>query len=127
MPRGFKRTERLNELVRRELSVIIQREITDPRLGMVSISAVEITNDLSYAKIYVTILVPDEEIKTQIKILNHAAPFLRTLLAQRVKMRIVPQLLFIYDESIRQGEHLTSLIDSAIEDDERKHIDEEES
>lgn len=128
MPKDFQRTDRLSELVQRELAQIIQRELNDPRLGMVTISAVEITRDLAYAKIYVTIFDTDEQIQKSMKILNHAASFLRTLLAKRIKIRIIPELIFVYDVSIRDGQRLSSLIDAALAEDKRKakqHSDDE--
>lgn len=121
MAKDFSRTDRLNELVQRELAQMIQQEVKDPRLGMVTVSAVEITRDLAYAKVYVSIYDTDDKIKQNLAILNHAAGFLRSMLAKRIKIRTVPELHFIYDNSIVEGQRLSSIIDQAIAEDESKH------
>jgi ribosome-binding factor A len=118
MPKEFSRTQRIAELLQRELAIIIQREVKDPRLDMVTVSAVEVTSDLSYAKIFVTILCDDVNLEKNLQILNQAASFLRTLLAKRLKIRTIPQLSFIYDKSISEGSRLSKLIDMAVAQDE---------
>lgn len=112
----FKRTDRIADVLQREIADLIQRGVKDPRLvGMITVSAVEISHDLSYAKIYVTQLDNSPEaIRNNLKILNHAAGYFRSELGQRIKLRITPQLKFIYDESISRGAYLSGLIDSAI-------------
>lgn len=111
----YKRTDRISAVLQRELADLLRREIRDPRLtSLISISAVEISRDLSHAKIYVTQLDSDPEaVKATLKILNHAAPYLRTQIGSRIKLRITPQLRFIYDESISRGAHLVDLINKA--------------
>jgi ribosome-binding factor A len=120
VPREYSRTERISELIQRELAQLIQTEVKDPRLGMVTVSAVEVTRDLEHAKVYITVFDTDEKIKKNLAILNHAAGFLRSLLARRITTRTVPELHFIYDVSIKEGQRLSQLIDSALADDERK-------
>jgi len=117
MPKEFNRTQRLGELMQRELATLLQREVKDPRLGMVTVSDINITRDLSYAKVYVTIFAEDDVIEENIKILNQAAGFLRTMLGKRIKVRTIPQLTFVYDKSIIEGNRLSKLIDKAIADD----------
>ena len=107
------RNSRLAEQIRRELSVIIQMDMRDPRLGMVSISAVELSKDMSFAKIYFTVLaVEDKEITAQV--LNKSAGFLKKQLSDRMLIRVLPKLNFVYDESVERGRKLSSLIDEAI-------------
>jgi ribosome-binding factor A len=118
MPKEFGRTERLGELIKRELALLIQREIKDPRLGMVVVTELNLAKDLSYAKVYVTALGDEAVVKQQLDILRHAAGFLRSQLAKRIKARTIPQLDFIYDDSIVKGNRLSKLIDQAVAKDE---------
>lgn len=110
MSSGFSRLERIAQLLQRELSILIQHSIDDPRLPKwISISAVHISPDLRFAKIYFTVLKDDPE-KTA-KILNGMAGFLRKNLASKIKLRVLPNLHFVYDESVAYGERLSRLID----------------
>ncbi|KTD18143.1 30S ribosome-binding factor RbfA [Legionella jordanis] len=110
MRNDFKRTDRVAEMMQRKLSQIIQQEIKDPRLpAFVTISAVKVSADLGHAKVYFTILNGDIPLTTSI--LNAAASYLRTALARSIKLRTVPQLHFVYDESIEYGQRLSRLID----------------
>lgn len=116
----FKRTDRVAGLIQRKLAQIIQQEVKDPRLsGFVTLSAVKVSNDLGHAKIYFTVLNEDKELATSI--LNSAASFLRTVLARSIKLRTVPQLHFVYDESIEYGKRLSRLIDEANPSDDEGH------
>ena len=109
MSNQFKRTDRIAETMLRNLAQLIQQEITDPRLGLVTLSAAKVSKDLSHAKIYFTVL--NDEPQQAAAILNAAASFLRSLLAKAMKLRTVPQLHFVYDESIEYGKRLSRLID----------------
>ena len=116
---NFKRTDRIAEMIQRKLAQIIPQEVRDPRLtGFVTISAVKVAADLGHAKVYFTVFNDDKAVAATI--LNAAAGYLRSALARSITLRTVPQLHFIYDESIEYGEHLTRLIDKvniAIPDD----------
>ena len=107
----FKRTDRISESILRKLAQLIQQEISDPRLGLLTLSAAKVSKDLSHAKIYFTVL--NSEPETAATILNTAASYLRTLLAKSITFRTVPQLHFVYDESIEYGKRLSRLIDEA--------------
>lgn len=112
MASQFKRTDRIAEMIQRKLAQIIPQEVRDPRLtGLVTISAVKVASDLGHAKIYFTVLSEDKN--TAMTILNGAASYLRSALARSITLRTVPQLHFIYDESIEYGERLSRLIDKA--------------
>lgn len=121
MTNEFKRTDRIAEMIQRKLSEIIRQEIKDPRLPpFVTITSAKVAKDLSHAKVYFTALNADVEETTQL--LNSAAAYLRTALARSVKLRTVPQLHFVYDESIEYGRRLTRLIEDlnpSDEDDEQ--------
>ena len=110
MSNNFKRTDRIAEMIQRKLAQIIPLEIKDPRLkGFVTISAVKVSADLGHAKVYFTVFNEDKQLVTNI--LNAAASYLRTALARSITLRTVPQLHFVYDESIEYGERLSRLID----------------
>lgn len=110
MSNNFKRTDRIAEMIQRKLAQIIPMEVKDPRLkGFVTISAVKVAADIGHAKVYFTILDEDKTLATTI--LNAAASYLRSALARSITLRTVPQLHFIYDESIEYGERLSRLID----------------
>jgi len=116
MAREFKRTDRVAEQLQRELAQIIQLEVRDPRVGMVTVCAVNLSRDLHYATVYVTFLGIDETIKaTQaaIDILNEAASFIRIQIGKRMRMRAVPHVKFLFDQSISRGRDLSSLIEQA--------------
>jgi ribosome-binding factor A len=107
---NFKRTDRIAEMIQRKLAQIIPQEVRDPRLtGFITISAVKVAADLAHAKVYFTVFNDDKAVAATI--LNAAAGYLRSALARSITLRTVPQLHFIYDESIEYGEHLTRLID----------------
>ena len=116
MPREFTRAERVSDAVQQELAVLIRSEVRDPRVGMVNITDVSVSRDLAYGKIFVS-FVDDrdqQQIDEALAALNGAAGYLRKLLAGSIKLRVTPQLTFIYDESGRRGQHLSALIDYAV-------------
>ena len=134
------RVQRVADQIQRELASLIQMEVNDPRVGMVSVTDVEVSRDLAHAKIYVTVLntMTDDsqvnestlsepgdldklEIEENINALTKAAGYLRSLLAKRLSTRSVPKLRFYYDGSIERGQQLSSLIDSALAADQDSH------
>ncbi|RUR13993.1 30S ribosome-binding factor RbfA [Legionella sp. km772] len=109
---NFKRTDRVAEMIQRKLAQIIPQEVKDPRLkGIITISAVKVAADLGHAKVYFTVFNDDKTLAATI--LNAAAGYLRSALARSITLRTVPQLHFVYDESIEYGERLSRLIDKA--------------
>lgn len=118
----FSRVDRLSQQLKKELAVIFQREIKDPRLHtMITVSEVDVSRDLSYAKIYLTFLGLDpDKIKENIKILNEAKGFIRSLIGKRIQTRIVPQVQFYYDSTLDEGIRLAALVESARRADEAK-------
>lgn len=120
MAREFARTDRVAQEIQKEVAMIIQREVKDPRLGMVTVSAVEITRDLAYAKIFVTFFTLEgQNVDKSVEILNEAAGFIRSLLAKRIKARIMPELRFVYDKSMVEGVRMTNLVNQAVESDKK--------
>ncbi len=116
MAKEYSRTQRVSDQIQRELAQLIQLEMKDPRLGMVTVSAVDISRDLAFADIYVSFLGVDdqEQIDESLEVLQKATGFLRSQLARAVKMRFTPQLRFHFDNSLRRGAYLSSLIDEAV-------------
>ena len=115
----FPRTRRIADQIQRELAGIIHAELKDPRVGMVTITEVEVSPDYAHAKIFVTVLGPAAQNGACIKALQHASGFLRSELSRRLGLRAVPQLHFIYDESVERGVHLSHLIETAVRQQDR--------
>jgi ribosome-binding factor A len=115
-PREFKRSERVAGQIRRDLARLIQQEIKDPKVGFVSLSDVEVTRDLSHAKVFITVFEP-QKAKESLHALNHAATFLRRRLGQALRLRHVPELHFIHDDSVEKGSHIDDLISKALNTD----------
>lgn len=114
MPKDYSRTRRVGEQVQREIAQLVQQEIKDPRLGLVTISAVKLSKDMSHANIFFTVLDEEHPIEETLKILEGASGFLRHELAKRMQLRIVPHIHFKYDESISYGNELSALINKAM-------------
>ncbi|MBI1424351.1 MAG: 30S ribosome-binding factor RbfA [Gammaproteobacteria bacterium] len=115
MPKDFARTDRVAEQILRELAELIRLEVKDPRVRMVTLTAVEVTADYSHARIYYTTLEGTDG-KVQ-QGLERASGFLRSQLAHAMKLRIIPQLHFLYDASVERGARLSQLIDQAVASD----------
>ena len=107
---SFKRTDRISEEIKKELSSVI-RELKDPRIPMMtSVVSVNVTNDLRYAKAYISVMGIDEEKKGAIKALTAAAGFIRREIGGRIKLRCVPEFSFVEDTSIEYGAHINKLL-----------------
>ncbi|HXU41972.1 MAG TPA: 30S ribosome-binding factor RbfA [Burkholderiales bacterium] len=111
MKRGQGRPQRLGDLMQRDLSELIRLELRDPRVGMITITSVDVSPDLSHAKVFFTMLEKDK-LEDTLHGLKRSAGFLRSQLARRIKMYTTPELRFTYDESVERGDHLSRLIDS---------------
>jgi ribosome-binding factor A len=110
--KGFQRSDRVAEQVRRDLADLIRRELKDPRVGMISLTAVELTPDYAHAKVYFATLDTEhlEEIERGLK---RASGFLRRELGRRIHIHTLPELHFVYDNSIERGASLSLLINQA--------------
>ena len=121
MAKEYSRTQRIGDQMQRELSQLIQREIKDPRVGLVTVTAVEVSRDLSNAKVFVTVMGREADdasaVEESRKVLQGAAGFLRMQLGKAMQLRTVPQLRFHYDASIRRGVELSALIERAVAED----------
>src|SRR5262245_41657848 len=113
MPRSFSRSARIAEQIHRDLSGLLRRELKDPRVGPVTITAVEVTRDLSQATVYVSSLADAAATEQSVVALQHAGGCLRSQLARTLQARSVPHLHFVYDGSVERGARLSHLIDEA--------------
>jgi ribosome-binding factor A len=108
--RRANRPQQLGDVIREEMSELLQREMRDPRVEMVSITTVEVTQDLKHARIYFSRLGDEAERQAALKALQHATPYLRRLLAGRLTIRSVPELEFRLDSSLEHGERVMRLL-----------------
>lgn len=114
-PREFGRGERVGTELLRELTMILRRGVKDPRLGDITLQEVRVTRDLAHAQVFFTCFPLDADHAAQQKLLNGALRgFLRSELAKSTRLRTVPELHFVHDESIGRGEHLAALIEQAV-------------
>ncbi|MBK4716576.1 MULTISPECIES: 30S ribosome-binding factor RbfA [Tenebrionibacter/Tenebrionicola group] len=126
MAKEFGRPQRVGQEMQKEIALILQREIKDPRLGlMTTVSGVEMSRDLAYAKVYVTFLNDGDEeaIKEGLKALRDASGYIRTLLGKAMRLRIVPELTFFYDNSLVEGMRMSSLVSSVVKKDEERRAE----
>ena len=119
MPKDASRPRRVAEQIQRELAELIQLEIKDPRVGMVTLTSVEVSADYAHAKVYFSLLGDKARVNEALKGLNSAAGFLRSQVAHRMKLRVMPMLHFMHDISIEQGARLDKLIADAVAEDAR--------
>lgn len=120
MAKEFGRPQRVAQELQKEIAIILQREIKDPRLGMmVTVSGVEVSRDLAYAKVFVTFLNDQDEdaVKNGLKALKEASGYIRILLGKAMRLRIVPELTFFYDNSLIEGMRMSNLVSNVIRND----------
>jgi len=110
---AYKRTDRVNVLIRHELQRLIQQEVKDPRIGFATVTDVETTPDLRHAKVFVSVMGTDDEAGTTMKTLHAARAFLRHALAERVTMRRVPELEFTRDKTLERAMRIDALLREA--------------
>lgn len=125
MPK-YKR-QRVNDSVMQEISLIV-REVKDPRVGMITVTAAEVSGDLKYAKIYFSAF--DADVKETLQGLRSASGFIRSQLARRLNLRATPELTFVYDDSVSHGAHIAQVLHSldipSDTDDVRENADDDE-
>lgn len=133
MPREFSRIDRIGDQMQRELAQLIQRDVKDPRVGMVTVNAVKVSRDLGYADIYVSLLSTEEltedspEVKESISVLNKASGFLRGQVGRAMKLRVVPHLRFHFDTLQGYSRRMDSLIREAVGDKPAVNRDDEDA
>lgn len=117
MAREYSRASRLGDQIQRDLAELIRLEVKDPRVSLVTVTAVDVSADLTHARVFVTTLADTIGAGELVRALQHAAGFLRSRLSHSLKVRQVPELHFVYDESVERGLHLSQLIDRAVKPD----------
>ncbi len=117
MHKDSNRPRRVAELIRRELAMLIPRELDDPHAHQITLTGAEVSRDLSSARIYFSLLSGAAEAKQTAKSLNRAAGFLRHALMGRITLRTIPALRFYFDESVERGARIDSLIEQALTED----------
>jgi len=125
MAKEFGRPQRVSQELQKEIAIILQREIKDPRLGMMTtVSGVEVSRDLAYAKVFVTFLNDKDEdaVKEGIKVLQDASGYIRSLLGKAMRLRIVPELTFVYDNSLVEGMRMSNLVSNVIRNDDERRV-----
>ncbi|MCT8553335.1 30S ribosome-binding factor RbfA [Glaesserella parasuis] len=127
MAREFSRADRVAQELQKEIAIILQREVKDPRIGMVTVSDVEISRDLAYAKVFVTFLFDSDEsaVEHGLEGLNKASGYIRTLVGKAMRLRIVPELRFVYDQSLVEGMRMSNLVTNVIRKDQERYVEEE--
>lgn len=108
------RNARIGEQMQRELAELLRLEVKDPRVGMVTLTGVEVTRDLAHAKVFFTTLLEGADRADTLTGLHRSAGYLRTMLGKRMRIRTIPELHFLFDASIERGAQLSKLIDDAI-------------
>ncbi|EGF8937952.1 30S ribosome-binding factor RbfA [Salmonella enterica] len=126
MAKEFGRPQRVAQEMQKEIAIILQREIKDPRLGMMTtVSGVEMSRDLAYAKVFVTFLNDKDE--DAVKALQEASGFIRSLLGKAMRLRIVPELTFFYDNSLVEGMRMSNLVTNVVKHDEERRVNPDDS
>jgi ribosome-binding factor A len=122
------RTDRISEEIKREVSHIIQNELKDPRLsGMISVTSADVTKDLRYAKVYVSVLGDEGKKKDALSGLKSAAGYIRREIGRRIQLRYTPEMLFELDDSIERGVYINKLINDTLQDNRRETDAEKDS
>ena len=122
MKKHNQRAQRVGDQIQRELAELLRDEVKDPRVHQVTIISVEVSSDLSHAKVFFSQRSGREHAADTVQGLQHAAGFLRSELSRRLKLYSVPQLHFVYDESIEAGMRLSQLIDDAVASDRKPPV-----
>ena len=115
----YKRADRVNALLQRELGMIISEELRDPRIAFSTVTEVKVTDDLRSARVHVSVLGDDEQIASTMKALDEAKPYLRHELGTRTELRYVPELTFVSDRSAERSARISSLLREAKEQEKR--------
>ncbi len=112
--KGFSRKDRVSEQIRRELAELLRTELKDPRVGMISLTDVEVTADYAHAKVFFSTLAGSENLPAVMEGLQKASGFLRRELGKRISIHMTPQLHFVFDQSLERGADLSKLIQEAL-------------
>ncbi|BCK02342.1 30S ribosome-binding factor RbfA [Vibrio cholerae] len=121
MPKEFSRSQRVAQQLQKELAMILQREVRDSRLGMVTISDVEVSRDLAYAKVFVTFLCIGEQTpESCLEALREHEVQIRMMLGKQIRLRLTPEVRFYYDNTLVEGMRMSNLVTEVINSDKRR-------
>ncbi|MFC5076695.1 Ribosome-binding factor A [Vibrio thalassae] len=124
MSKEFSRTQRVAQQLQKELALILQREVRDSRLGMVTISDVEVSRDLAYAKVFVTFLCVGEQTpESSLAALREHEAHIRMMLGKRIRLRLTPEVRFHYDNTLVEGMRMSNLVSEVVNEDKRKQTE----
>jgi ribosome-binding factor A len=123
VPREFPRARRVEEQLKRLLSELVRREVKDPRVGLVTITSVEVSGDLTHANVYFTPFAGVGDAAAALEALRHASGFLRHQVRNLMRLRVAPELQFHVDDSVERGARLSALIDDAVGSDKSRHVE----
>jgi ribosome-binding factor A len=125
MPREYPRARRVEEQLKRLLAELVRREVKDPRVGLITITSVEVSGDLSHANVYFTPFAGAGDAAAALEALRHASGYLRHHVRNQMRLRVAPELVFRIDDSVERGARLSALIHDAVESDQRRHVESE--
>jgi ribosome-binding factor A len=121
MAKEFSRTQRVSQQLQKEIAMIIQREVRDSRLGMVTISDVEVSRDLAYAKVFVTFLCVGEQTpESSLAALREHEASIRMMLGKRIRLRLTPEVRFHYDDTLVEGMRMSNLVSDTVAKDQAR-------
>ncbi|MDP2572821.1 30S ribosome-binding factor RbfA [Vibrio penaeicida] len=124
MSKEFSRTQRVSQQLQKELALILQREVRDSRIGMVTISDVEVSRDLAYAKVFVTFLCVGEQTpEASLAALKEHEVQIRMMLGKRIRLRLTPEVRFTYDNTLVEGMRMSNLVSDVVSKDQQKKQD----
>jgi len=124
MSKEFSRTQRVSQQLQKELALMLQREVRDSRIGMVTISDVEVSRDLAYAKVFVTFLCVGEQTpESSLAALKEHEVQLRMMLGKRIRLRLTPEIRFTYDNTLVEGMRMSNLVSEVVSKDNQKKQD----
>jgi ribosome-binding factor A len=107
---GYKRADRVSDLLKEEISQLLLREVKDPHIGFITITDVEVSKDLQVAKVYYTILGDEKQLRESAQALNRASRFIKRQLGKRLRMRYIPDIIFKYDHSLEYGNRIDDIL-----------------
>jgi ribosome-binding factor A len=125
MPKEYPRARRVEEQLKRLLAELVRREVKDPRVGLITITSVEVSRDLSHADVFFTPFAGVGDAAAALAALQHAAGFLRREVRNQMRLRNAPELVFHIDDSVERGARLSALIHDAVEGDRQRHVENE--
>ena len=113
MPKNFKRSDRVADVIHRAIAKLLRTEFNDPRVGMITIASVDVSPDLKQAKIFVTVM-EDDKVEETLRVLNQAVGFFRSHLAKDLNSRVIPRPIFVYDGSVVRGNRMHSILEKCV-------------